>query len=297
MAEEIWRKRVHEAMGAFLCEIPATAGFSASFGSSFLEIRIHYPASLAENSLKKPKKKVPPSKVRRNRRRLLKFLDKPEVQSDLPPASREISGEGEETPAPPLFPSLETDDGKAFKDLQPDTTYADIVTTPSPSQGGKDKEQGKEMNSVSSKFSSENEGMKDDEIGLDNNLRFKEGIRNDSVPTKWAAPHERDYPRPRPPDTWTKISFPSNAEAPQPVTGANTENLRSDLPRRREGGLEPPRRRREEGLEPPRRPTREEEQLVRTVRVPAHKISDREFVKIERKQRKNKEYQTDCKAS
>ena len=154
------------------------------------------------------------------------------------------------------------------------------------------------MNSVSSKFSSENEGMKDDEIGLDNNLRFKEGIRNDSVPTKWAAPHERDYPRPRPPDTWTKISFPSNAETPQPVTGANTENMRLDPPRRREeGGLEPPRRRREEGLEPPRRPTREEEQLVRTVRVPAHKISDREFVKIERKQRKNKEYQTDCKAS
>ena len=289
MAEEIWRKRVHEAMGAFLCEIPATSGFSASFGSSFLEIRIHYPASLAENSLKKPKKKVPPSKVRRNRRRLLKFLDKPEVQSDLPPASRKISGEGEETPAPPLFPSLETDDGKAFKDLQPDTTYADIVTTPSPSQGGKDKEQGKEMNSVSSKFSSENEGMKDDEIGLDNNLRFKEGIRNDSVPTKWAAPHERVYPCPRP--------DPTRRQFGQPFNGANTENLRSDLPRRREGGLEPPRRRREEGLEPPRRPTREEEQLVRTVRVPAHKISDREFVKIERKQRKNKEYQTDCKAS
>ena len=95
----------------------------------------------------------------------------------------------------------------------------------------------------------------------------------------------------------TKISLSSNAEAPQPVTGANTENLRSDLPRRREEGLEPPRRRREEGLEPPRRPTREEVQPVRTVRVPAHKISDREFVKIERKQRKNKEYQTDCKAS
>jgi len=295
MAEEIWRKRVHEAMGAFLCEIPATSGFSASFGSSFLEIRIHYPASLAENSLKKPKKKVPPSKVRRNRRRLLKFLDKPEVQSDLPPASRKISGEGEETPAPPLFPSLETDDGKAFKDftsLQPDTTYADIATTPSLSQGGKFKEQGKEMNSVNNKFSSENEGMisEDNETGLDNNLRFKEGIRNYSVPTKWAAPHERDYPRPRSPDIWTKISLPSNAEAPQPVTGANTENLRSDLPRRREEGLEPPRRREIS-------PTREEVQPVRTVRVPAHKISDREFVKIERKQRKNKEYQTDCKAS
>ena len=207
-------------MGAFLCEIPATSGFSASFGSSFLEIRIHYPVSLAENSLKKPKKKVPPSKVRRNRQRLLKFLDKPEVQSDLLPASREISGEGEETPAPPLFPSLETGAGKAFKDftsLQPDTTYVDTATTPSLSQGGEFKEQGKEMNSVSSKFSSENEDMKDDEIGLDNNLRFKEGIRNDSVPTKWAAPHERG-PRRRTP--------PRGPAAPHPIPhGDNLDSL------------------------------------------------------------------------
>ena len=95
--------------------------------------------------------------------------------------------------------------------------------------------------------SSEHEGMisEDNETGLDNNWRFKEGIRNYSVPTKWAAPHERDYPRPRSPDIWTKISLPSNAEAPQPVTDANTENLRSDPPRRREEGLEPPRRRRD----------------------------------------------------
>ena len=147
------------------------------------------------------------------------------------------------------------------------------------------------MNSVNNKNSSENEGMisEDSETGLDNNWRFKEGICNYSVPTIWAAPHERVYPCPRP--------DPTRRQFGQPFNGANTENLRSDLPRRREGGLEPPRRRREEGLEPPRRPTREEEQLVRTVRVPAHKISDREFVKIERKQRKNKEYQTDCKAS
>ena len=43
-------------------------------------------------------------------------------------------------------------------------------------------------------------------------------------------------------------------------------------------------------------PTREDVQPVRTVRVPAYQISDRKFVKIERKRRKRKE-QTDCKAS
>ena len=102
MAEEIWRKRIHEAMGAFLCEIPATSGFSASFESSFLEIRIHYPVSLAENTLKKPKKKVPPSKVRRNRRRLMKFLEKPEAQSNLPLLSHEKLGDSEGISAPPF---------------------------------------------------------------------------------------------------------------------------------------------------------------------------------------------------
>ena len=43
-------------------------------------------------------------------------------------------------------------------------------------------------------------------------------------------------------------------------------------------------------------PTQEDVQPVRTVRVPAYQISDRKFVKIERKRRKRKE-QTDCKAS
>ena len=43
-------------------------------------------------------------------------------------------------------------------------------------------------------------------------------------------------------------------------------------------------------------PTREDAQPVRAVRVPAYQISDRKFVKVERKRRKRKE-QTDCKAS
>jgi len=44
-------------------------------------------------------------------------------------------------------------------------------------------------------------------------------------------------------------------------------------------------------------PTREDEQPVRTVRVPAHQITDRKFVKVERKRRKRKDHQNDCKAS
>ena len=43
-------------------------------------------------------------------------------------------------------------------------------------------------------------------------------------------------------------------------------------------------------------PTQEDAQPVRAVRVPAYQISDRKFVKVERKRRKRKE-QTDCKAS
>ena len=44
-------------------------------------------------------------------------------------------------------------------------------------------------------------------------------------------------------------------------------------------------------------PTREDEQPVRTVRVPAHQITDRKFVKVERKRRKRKDHQNDCKTS
>ena len=41
----------------------------------------------------------------------------------------------------------------------------------------------------------------------------------------------------------------------------------------------------------------EDVQPVRAVRVPAHQVSDRKFVKVERKQRKRKNHQTDCKTS
>ena len=44
-------------------------------------------------------------------------------------------------------------------------------------------------------------------------------------------------------------------------------------------------------------PTREDAQPVCTVRVPAHQITDWKFVKVERKRRKRKDHQKDCKSS
>ena len=47
-------------------------------------------------------------------------------------------------------------------------------------------------------------------------------------------------------------------------------------------------------------PTQEDQedvQPVRAVCVPAHQVSDRKFVKVERKRRKRKDHQTDCKTS
>ena len=217
----------------------------------------------------------------------MKFLEKPEAQSDLPLASHEKSGEDEGTLAPPSIPRPEPCAWKASQDftsLQSDTAHTDTAMAPSLShmgEGEKYKEQGKEMKSVNNENSSKNEGMilEDNETRLDNGWRLKEGIRNYSVPSVWGTPRRKVWARPRSPtdSTWRrKISLPSNAEAPQPVTGANTENAENKIDIS---------------------PTLEDVQHVRTVRVPANQISEQEFVKIERKRRKNKEYQTDCKAS
>ena len=109
MEMNIWKQQMHEAIGAFLGGIPATSRFSMNFESDILEIRVHYELAPTENALRKRKKKVPPSKIKRNRQRLVKFLEKPEAQPDLPPiTSCERSSEGEEIPAPPLIPPLET---------------------------------------------------------------------------------------------------------------------------------------------------------------------------------------------
>ena len=104
MEMNIWKQQMHGAIGAFLSEIPATSRFSMNFESNTLEIRVHFQMAPTENAHKEPKKKAPPSKVKRNRRRLAKFLEKPETQPDLPPiTSCEKSSEGEEPVAPPLL--------------------------------------------------------------------------------------------------------------------------------------------------------------------------------------------------
>ena len=104
----IWKQQMHGAIGAFLSEIPATSRFSMNFESNTLEIRVHFQMAPTENAHKEPKKKAPPSKVKRNRRRLAKFLEKPETQPDLPPiTSCEKSSEGEELVAPPLLTPFE----------------------------------------------------------------------------------------------------------------------------------------------------------------------------------------------
>ena len=95
----------------------------------------------------------------------------------------------------------------------------------------------------------------------------------------WGTPRSSDWGRPCSATYFTrtrKISRPSNADTPQPATGSNTENAENKTEIS---------------------PTQEDVQPVRTVRVPAHQISDQKFVKIERKRRKRKEHQTDCKAS
>ena len=177
---------MHGAIGAFFCEIPATSRFSVSFESNLLEIRVHYHVAPTENTLEKPKKKVPPSKVRRNRRRLLKFLEKPEAQPDLPLASHKRSGEGEGIFAPPStthpepcakkashydvsveFDSANGVDSGLAPPLSLHTEQATSCTENHMGEGEKDEEQGKEMESVNNENSSKNEGMisKDKEPG------------------------------------------------------------------------------------------------------------------------------------
>ena len=130
----IWKQQMHGAIGAFLSEIPATSRFSMNFESNTLEIRVHFQMAPTENAHKEPKKKAPPSKVKRNRRRLAKFLEKPETQPDLPPiTSCEKSSEGEELVAPPLLtpfePCIEEGEGLEFDT----TSVAESGKAPLPS--------------------------------------------------------------------------------------------------------------------------------------------------------------------
>ena len=107
---EILKQQMPGAISAFLGGIPATSRFSMNFEGDILDIRVHYELAPTENALRKRKKKVPPSKIKRNRQRLMKFLEKPAAQPDLPLiTSCERSSEGGEIPSrSPLIPPLGT---------------------------------------------------------------------------------------------------------------------------------------------------------------------------------------------
>ena len=286
-------------MGAFLCEIPATSGFSASFESSFLEIRIHYPVSLAENSLKKPKKKVPPSKVRRNRRRLMKFLEKPEAQSNLPLLSHEKLGDSEGISAPPFIvhpkPCLRKELSKEVG-LECDTAHItpgfhDAAISPSLHREGGEQEkvQGKEVD-----FDENNDNWSEhgDKILVDN-VTGREDEMEEEIETETEM-HDSDLIR----ELYMKMmatmermdeklantadSISANVASMKGET-ATTADSEPDMANEFETRTKI-------------NPTREDAQPVRAVRVPAYQISDRKFVKVERKRRKRKE-QADCMAS
>ena len=106
-----------------------------NFHRGILEIRVQYQGTPTENTLEKPKKKVPPSKIRRNRQRLSKFLEK-KIEPNLPPAtSHEISDRVEGAPTPPLNtppPGPCEENSCLNANLQCDTKTACIPTRQSP---------------------------------------------------------------------------------------------------------------------------------------------------------------------
>ena len=276
----IWKQQMHGAIGAFLSEIPATSRFSMNFESNTLEIRVHFQMAPTENAHKEPKKKAPPSKVKRNRRRLAKFLDKPETQPDSPPStSCEKSSEGEELVAPPLFAPLEPcmEEGVS---LEFDTSaVADSGKDPPSSMQTKtsftckDREQGQgEME----------KGKDGDKISVDNVVG-----REDETEEEIEMETEMHKSK----DTWLEC-----IEAKDPWSKWTTDKG-AGWGDEMEEKIETETEIQEPDIETENNPTREDKQPVCTVRVPAHQITDRKFVKVERKRRKRKDHQNDCKTS
>ena len=73
--EEKRKQRVHEALSRFFSELPAFLLSSTKHESDFLEIRVQF-SPIPENAPVTRKKRAPPSKIRRNRKRLEVFLEK-----------------------------------------------------------------------------------------------------------------------------------------------------------------------------------------------------------------------------
>jgi len=278
MEMNIWKQQMHGAIGAFLSEIPATSRFSMNFESNTLEIRVHFQMAPTENAHKEPKKKAPPSKVKRNRRRLAKFLEKPETQPDLPPiTSCEKSSEGEEPVAPPLLtpfePCIEGGEGLKF-----DITSADESgKAPHPPMQTNSSYTCEDIHSGQGVVEKDKDGDKilvDNVTGREDEMKEEIGEMSDSDRVRElcmkilaACTETRDKNltplADREPITDTANEFETESE---------TENETETSPTRGE-------------------------QPVRAVRVPAHQITDRKFVKVERKRRKRKDHQKDCKTS
>ena len=271
----IWKQQMHGAIGAFLSEIPATSRFSMNFESNTLEIRVHFQMAPTENAHKEPKKKAPPSKVKRNRRRLAKFLEKPETQPDLPPiTSCEKSSEGEEPVAPPLLtpfePCIEGGEGLEF-----DITSAD--------ESGKAPHPPMQTNSSYTCEDRQHSGQGEVEKDIDGDKILVDNVtgREDEMEEKIET--ETEIQEPDIQDMFMKLiaDFQSIKDKCEPIKDkANEFETESET----ENEIETS-------------PTREDEQPVRAVRVPAHQITDRKFVKVERKRRKRKDHQKDCKTS
>ena len=269
---------MHGAIGAFLSEIPATSRFSMNFESNTLEIRVHFQMAPTENAHKEPKKKAPPSKVKRNRRRLAKFLEKPETQPDLPPiTSCEKSSEGEEPVAPPLLtpfePCIEGGEGLEFDT----TSVAESGKAPHPSMQTRSSFTCKDR-----QHSGQGEVEKDidgDKILVDN-VTGREDEMEEKIET------ETEIQEPDIQEMFMKL-YADMQEMKKSSALLDKYEPIKDTTNEFETESE---------TETENNPTREDEQPVCTVRVPAHQISDRKFVKVERKRRKRKE-QTDCKAS
>ena len=269
---------MHEGIGAFLSEIPATSRFSMNFESNTLEIRVHYQMAPTENAHKEPKKKAPPSKVKRNRQRLAKFLEKPETQPDLPPiTSCERSSEGEELVAPPLLtpfePCIEGGEGLEFDT----TSVAESGKAPHPSMQTKSSFTCKDIHSGQGEVEKDKDG---DKILVDN-VTGREDEMEEKIETEIEF-QDTDSIR----DICMEIMATMERMDKKLAPLADHEPIKDTA-----NEFET-----ETKTETETNPTREDAQPVCTVRVPAHQISDRKFVKVERKRRKRKE-QTDCKAS
>ena len=308
-----------------------------------MEIRVQYQGTPTKSTLEKPKKKVPPSKIRRNRQRLAKFLQK--EGPNLPPATSHEIPEGlEGAPTPPLITPLSgtcVENMHVSTVLQSESVFHIPASQPSPLQHifcnafttdeiqginkeGTDLQTNLENNTNWSKKEKEKtEGMiefaGDTEAGREDKTEDK-----DETKDKW-----EDEPEDKLEDTEVRLKTGLfSSPVPGETEEQHIQQIHCLIPRmsidtirrlhiqgaRKKCSLEKESSSEEESnSEGEINPTQEniarpctnsitenvvEDAIpVQKVQVPAHQVSDRKFVTVERKRRKRKDNQTDCKAS